>query len=138
MGRQLRKHYKANRHDLEVVLGPSTHRESLRVRLLANDEVGRLMLKHFRQVFIVPDIPGLEHKFALACDIIDSLWSRAYLTNGCIDDNAFEESIQMQIAYLRSILPEELPCVRAEKLSDEPRSAPHSARTRYSLAERRE
>ncbi|HEY2032188.1 MAG TPA: TetR/AcrR family transcriptional regulator [Rhizomicrobium sp.] len=109
-----RSHFNANRHICEVLLGPLLHRESRLANMRANDVIGRSLLENLRSVFLVPDIPGLEQKFVIISEIVDALWSRAYLLNGWIDDEAFEETVRVQIAYLRSVLPESLPLVRAD------------------------
>jgi AcrR family transcriptional regulator len=127
MGRKSREHFNSNRPVSEVVLGPLLHRESRRAQMQGNDEVGRSLLEGFRQVFIVPEIPGLAHKFALMAEIADALWSRAYTAFGRIDDESFEETVRIQIAYLRTVLPETLPLVREAKNQDAPRRAARTA-----------
>jgi AcrR family transcriptional regulator len=118
MGKRARDQLNADRAISEVLLGPLQHRESRRAAIQGCDEVGRSLLQAFRQVFIIPDIPGLAHMFALMAEIADALWSRAYIANGHIDDESFDESIRIQIAYLRTVLPEALPLVRDGKLAE--------------------
>lgn len=109
MASDTRDHYNANRHICEVLLGPILHRESRLANMEANDAVGGALLENLRTVFIVPEIPHLTRYFVCLCEIVDALWSRSYLQYGTIDDESFEESVAVQIAYLRSILPETLP-----------------------------
>jgi AcrR family transcriptional regulator len=115
-GKRVRDQLNANRAACEVLLGPLLHRESRRAAIQTNDEIGRSLLQGFRQVFSIPDIAGLAQKFALISEIADALWGRAYIANGHIDDESFDESIRVQIAYLRTVLPETLPLIRGGKL----------------------
>jgi hypothetical protein len=48
-------------------------------------------------------------------DLIDGLWSAAYVRHGRIDDDTVEESLRLRIAYLRTILPEVLPLARRQR-----------------------
>ena len=106
-----RRHFNANRHICEVLLGPVLHRESRFANMDANDRVGRSLLENLGTVFLVPEIPGLVDKFIVNCEIVDALWSRAYLKHGRIDDETLEETVRVQTTYLRSVLPETLPVI---------------------------
>ena len=103
-----RQYFNANRHICEVLLGPTLHREARYANFDANDRVGRAMLEQLRAVFLVPEVPGLETAFVLNCEIVDGLWSRDYLKYGRIGDEAAEATVRIQIANLRSLLPETL------------------------------
>ncbi len=103
------KAFNDNRHICETIFGAALHRESRLVMMAANDLIGRSMLENLKQVFLVPEIPNLDQKFAFTCEIVDALWARAYLRHGVIDEATVEETVRIQIAYLRSFLPETLP-----------------------------
>lgn len=104
-----RDYFNGHRPASEIVFGPLLHRESRRANIVVNDDGGAAMLESLKKVFLVPEVPGLAHKFAMAWEIADGLWSRSYILNGCIDDEAVEETVRIQTAYLRTVLPEELP-----------------------------
>ncbi len=108
MGVRARDYYNDHRHVSEVVLGPMLHRETRRASFEENKKVAHSLLESFKQVFIVPEIPGLTEKFAVSIEIVEALWGRSYILNGTIDDDSFEESMRIQFGYLRSILPETL------------------------------
>jgi len=112
MGRRACDHFNRSRPSSEIVLAPMLHRESKRAAIAMNDRIGVSMLEGLKEVFVVPEVPGLAHRIALAADIADVLWSRSYIFNGRIDEETFEESIRLQIAYLRTVLPETLPLRR--------------------------
>jgi AcrR family transcriptional regulator len=112
MGRRARDQANSKRHIAESWLAPMAHRDSRLAAIEQNNKIGRSLHESLREVFVVPEIPGLEHKFALAAEIADAIWSRAYVLHGHIDDDSFEESIRIQIAYLRTVLPETLPLAR--------------------------
>jgi hypothetical protein len=40
--------------------------------------------------------------------VVDALWSRSYMLKGHIDDEMFEESMRIVLAYMRGVLPETL------------------------------
>lgn len=109
MALDTRDHYNANRHMCEVLLGPILHRESRLSNMEANDTVATALLENLRTVFVVPEIPNLANYFVCLCEIVDALWSRSYMRHGRVDDASLEESVAVQIAYLRSIFPEILP-----------------------------
>ena len=108
MGSQVRQHYNANRHISETILGPALHRETQREAIDQNRRVAETLVASLRKVFILPEIPGLVEDFAYAIDVVDALFGRSYVKKGTIDDQTFDKAIRMQIAYLRTILPETL------------------------------
>lgn len=112
MGHHACDHFNRSRPASEVVLAPMLHRESKRAAIAMNDRIGASMLEGLKCVFVVPEVPGLAHRIALAADIADMLWSRSYILHGRIDDETLEESIRIQIAYLQTVLPETLPLRR--------------------------
>ena len=115
VNRQVRDYCNRNRHVCEVIYGPALHRESLLENIRANAKVGESSLESLRQVFVVPEIPGLVETFALMAHLTDALWARSYTAHRRIDDNALEDSNRLQITYLRTILPEVLPLNRMRK-----------------------
>ncbi len=108
MGVHTRADFNRNRHMCEVMLGPELHREARRAVILETDRAARELLQSLQDFFVLPDIPGLEEKLALALHTAEAIWSRSYILHGFVDDEAFEESMRMQIAYLRMFLPETL------------------------------
>ena len=109
MADETRDHFNSNRPACEILLGPVLHRESRLANMEANTLIGGALLENLRAIFVMPEIPKLEGYFVLLCEIVDALWSRSYLQYGRIDDNSLEEAVAVQIAFLRSILPETLP-----------------------------
>lgn len=104
----LRGHFNSRRPVCEVLLGPVLNREARLATIDTNNQVGRASLDSLRRGFNVPDIPGLEQVFAYNAEILDALWSRSYLCNGWIDDECLEDTLRIQIANLRSLLPDML------------------------------
>ncbi|TPN81115.1 TetR/AcrR family transcriptional regulator [Mesorhizobium sp. CU2] len=109
VGKHARASFNDHRPMSEACLGPILHRESRRANIAENDRLAQAMVNILMELFILPEIPGLVHKFAFGIEIVDTLWSRSYVLHGHIDDDAFQESMRMQTAYLRMFLPEVLP-----------------------------
>lgn len=61
-----------------------------------------------RAIPAAPPIPGLERAFANNADIVNTLRSRYYLCHGFIDDECLTETMRIQVANLRILLPEVL------------------------------
>ncbi|WP_181182205.1 MULTISPECIES: TetR/AcrR family transcriptional regulator [unclassified Mesorhizobium] len=108
MGSYTRDEYNRNRYISEVLLGPEIHREARRFIIEETGRAAHELLESFRTFFVLPEIPGLEQKLSLAMHLAESVWERSYILNGSIDTESFEESMRMQIAYLRTVLPETL------------------------------
>ena len=117
LAKRAQEEYNANRPLSEVVLGPVLHRDSRRAQLEENIRLAHAMMESFTQVFVVPSIPGLEERFAMMYDMIDGLWSSAYIKYGRVDDLSVEEGMRMRIAYLRTVLPETLPLLGRDRRS---------------------
>jgi AcrR family transcriptional regulator len=109
IAKQAQQAFNDNRPMSEGVLGPVLHRESRRAQIEENERIARAMMESFAQVFVMPDVPKLEHKFAIMLEMFDALWSSAYIALGRIDDLTREETVRIGIAHLRTILPEVLP-----------------------------
>jgi AcrR family transcriptional regulator len=101
--------FNANRHICETLFGAALHRDVRRAIMDANDHVGRSMLENLDKVFVVPEVPDLARMFAVLAEVADALWARAYLRSGRIDDATLEETVRIQTAYLRLVLPETMP-----------------------------
>jgi AcrR family transcriptional regulator len=97
-----------NRYLCEILLGPTLHREARLAAIQYNDETAQGILDGLNDVFVLPEVPGLLEKFRVVCEFNDALWSRSYILHGRITEAAFEETLQLQIAYLRTALPEVL------------------------------
>lgn len=97
-----------NRPMCEIILGPVLHRKSRLENLITNTSLTRTLLVMMREVFVVPEIPGLEKHFMFSAEIAEALWSGSYAAHGKIDDETFTESVRATIAYLRCFLPETL------------------------------
>ena len=87
----------------------------------------RRVFNSSRAVFIVPEIPNLEMMLSLASEVFDALWSRSYMLQGHIDDETFEESMRVVLAYMRAVLPETL-TLRAAVGRPEQRNQPSASR----------
>lgn len=107
--REVQNHFNENRHVSETILAPMLHRESKRAALEINNIIAGKFVEGFDRVFILPQIPDLKEKFAYSIEIIDALFSRSYILLGTIDDKTLQDAVEMQVAYLRLILPERLP-----------------------------
>lgn len=105
---EARDYYSRTRPACEVLLGPLLHRGNREASLQGNAQVGASNLANMKRIFLVPEMPGLEAKFARNCAIIETFWSTSYLATGTISDFAFDESIRAAAAYLRNFLPEML------------------------------
>lgn len=103
-----RDHLNANRPIAEVTLGPELHRLTRIYRIGVNERAAKALVENMDAVFLLPEIPGLETKFIYVAEMVDALWSRAYIKYGQIDDQSLDEAVAMQISYLRTILPEVL------------------------------
>ncbi len=112
---ECRAYYNAHRPICEILLGPLLHRQCILGASQGNDMVGRSMLRNMRRLFHVPEIPGLEQKFANSCDIVEVFWARSYVAHGRVDQASFDESIRASVSYLRSVLPETLPLISPAK-----------------------
>jgi AcrR family transcriptional regulator len=108
MGAYTRDEYNRHRYISEVLLGPELHREARRFIILETGRAAHELLESFKTFFVLPDMPGLEMKLNFAMHLAESMWERSYILNGDIDEETFEESIRMQVAYLRTVLPEVL------------------------------
>jgi AcrR family transcriptional regulator len=113
--KQAQQAFNDNRPMSEGVLGPVLHRESRRAQIEENKRIAQAMLESFAQVFVMPDVPTLEHEFAMMLEISDALWSSAYIAHGRIDDLTLEETMRLAIAQLRTVLPEVLPLVGGQR-----------------------
>lgn len=98
----------ASRSQSEITLGPVLNREGRLSNIETNGVVAKSILETLQAAFIVPEIPNLEMMFSLANEVFDALWSRSYMLQGRIDDEAFEESMRVVLAYMRTVLPERL------------------------------
>lgn len=108
LAERVRRLFNESRPLAEITLGPTLNRETRVSNVETNDLVAKSLLEAMRSVFLVPEIPRLELMFSLAGDVFDALWSRSYTLHGQIDDETFEESMRMVLAYLRAVLPETL------------------------------
>jgi AcrR family transcriptional regulator len=115
LSKRAQQEFNGNRAMSEVVLGPVLHRESRRAQLDLNVRLAHATIEQFNKTFVLPSIPDLEQRFVMLYDMIDGLWSAAYVRHGWIDDDTVEESMRIQIAYLRTILPEVLPLARRQR-----------------------
>lgn len=109
MAETSRVYFNANRHVSEVCLGARTSKEVRLANIAVNVEVGDQFLNSLREVFILPEIPDLTEKMALAIEACDAVWSRCYVQYGHITEEANDEMVRMQVAFLRCFLPETLP-----------------------------
>lgn len=105
---ETRQQLNDNRPMSEIMLGPVLHRQSRVENLTSNATVTKASLATMRDVFVVPEIPGLERHFLFAVEIGEALWTGSYAVRGKIDDEALTESVRAIVAYLRCFLPETL------------------------------
>jgi AcrR family transcriptional regulator len=110
--RTLAKFMNERRPVCEVMLGPVLHIQSKRENCLANDRVAASMLENFRKVFILPEIPNLLEMLVVTTEVGDALWSRSYVLHGRITDEATNDLVRVNVAYLRTVLPESLALAR--------------------------
>ena len=115
IAKQAQQVFNDNRPMSEGVLGPVLHRESRRAQIEDNKRIARVMIESFTQVFVMPDVPTLEHEFAMMLEMFDALWSSAYIAHGRIDDLTLEETVRIGIAHLRTVLPEVLPLLGGQR-----------------------
>lgn len=108
LGKFVRDHFNSHRPVCEILLGPVLHREARLANIETNDMVARISLNAMRETFVLPEMPQLERALANNAEIVDALWSRSYLRNGWIDDETLAETVEIQIANLRTLLPEKL------------------------------
>lgn len=109
MAETSRLYFNAHRHVSEVCLGARTSKEVRLANIDVNFEVGEQFLNSLREVFILPEIPDLTEKMALAIEACDAVWSRSYVQHGHITEEANDDMVRMQVAFLRCFLPETLP-----------------------------
>lgn len=103
-----RGYFNAHRDIAEMALGPNLNRASRHAITEVNTAFAAAIIGALEKLFVMPAVPGLHRRVTHALEVFDALWGRAYLENGSIDDATFEESVQIVIAYLRTILPETL------------------------------
>jgi AcrR family transcriptional regulator len=106
-----REYLHSNRHVAEAILGPTFNQETRRAFAAENDALAQGLCGLMMELFALPLIPNLVEKFTYAMECVDALWARSYALRGFVDDEIFEASFQLQVAYLRTVLPEEL-CLR--------------------------
>lgn len=104
-----RRRYNENRGAMELLLGPRLGRKVELQDIRNNDAIAQSILDRLAHNYGLPRLPDLRRKLSLGITISDAFWSRSYIENGRIDDEAFEESVRAYIAYLRLYLPEHLP-----------------------------
>ena len=122
-----RDSFNGDRSSSEITLGPVLSREGRLTNVEINGVLGRSVLQTLQAVFVVPEIPRLDTMISLGNEVFDALWSRSYALHGRIDDETFEESLRMVLAYLRGVLPETL-TMRAPRIPAAPaRNAPRGA-----------
>lgn len=92
----------------EVMLGPTMHRLSYQAAMEMNAVFARATLEMLSQAYVLPDIPHHENHHMMSIVISEALWRSAYMQNGHIDDETFEESLRATVAYMRCFLPETL------------------------------
>ncbi len=122
-----RRVFNSSRAVSEITLGPIMSREGRLSNIESNGAVARSFLETLQAVFIVPEIPNLEMMLSLASEVFDALWSRSYMLQGHIDDETFEESMRVVLAYMRAVLPETL-TLRAAVGRPEQRNQPSASR----------
>lgn len=102
----VRRIFNNDRAMSEITLGPIMSREGRLSNIESNGVIAKSILETLQAVFILPEIPNLEMMLSLASEVCDALWSRSYMLQGHIDDETFEESMRVVLAYMRSVLPE--------------------------------
>lgn len=100
------QYFNTHRPACEALLGPILHRRNRLAGMQYNSARGAERLVMLQRRFVVPEIPNIELVFAKVADIIDAFWSRAYLTQGYIDEETLEETIRATNGYLKNYLPE--------------------------------
>lgn len=108
MAQSNRNYFNAHRDIAEMALGPIMNRASRHAIIAVNASFSHSIISTMNNIFVMPEVPDLHRKMTLALEVFDALWGRAYLERGHIDDESFEESVNIVIAYLRTILPETL------------------------------
>jgi len=100
--------YNKNPALAELILGPNSSREIY----AAFDEgyltSARIAEKILKKYFQLPNIPKLRLKLVTAMTASEAIMKKSYRTHGFITDELEQESLGLLIAYMRTILPEEL------------------------------
>ena len=103
-----RNYFNENRDISELALGPLMNRATSQAITAVNTAFANSISRSLQRLFLLPEQPDLPRKMLRALEVFDGLWGRAYLEQGRIDEVTFEESLHIVIAYLRTILPENL------------------------------
>ncbi|MCW7470584.1 TetR/AcrR family transcriptional regulator [Leptospira kanakyensis] len=90
---------------MRVVYGVRSE-ETMHIGKALDSTLARLALTQVEERFLVPEIPDMPRKVAIAVSLIDSVFRYAYREGGDISDEMVSEAGRAAVAYLRSYLPE--------------------------------
>lgn len=106
--RRYRDYLHANRHIAQISLGPMMDIEVSRVSAEENDTLAVEVCEFLAKRYVMPEIPGLEKVIVVALTCTDAIWARSFAVNGEVTDEAFDASMSVAMAYLRTVLPERM------------------------------
>lgn len=92
----------------ELILGPNSSREIYAAFDEGYTTSARIAEKLLKKYFHLPSIPKLRLKLVTAMTASEAIMRKSYRTHGFISDELKQESLSVLIAYMRTILPEEL------------------------------
>ncbi|MGD9863158.1 MAG: TetR/AcrR family transcriptional regulator [Pseudodonghicola sp.] len=101
-----RDYLHANRNVAEILMGPIPNQEIRRACIEENDKLAQTRVAEFEKRYILPPLPGLKQAFSYCHECVDTLWARSYAQEARITDEIFEATYRLEIAYLRTLLPE--------------------------------
>jgi len=92
----------------ELILGPNTSREVFSSFDRDTATSARIAEELLMKYFLIPNIPKLRLKLVTAFTASEAIMRQSYRAHGRITDELKKESLYLLIAYMRTILPEEV------------------------------
>lgn len=94
---------------LRLFMGAGVSAEVRNLDLRGNASLAATRAAEFRHWFDCRAIPDLQHHLAISVGVMDGVWAISWSQHHCITDSYREAATQASVAYLRTILPEDLP-----------------------------
>ena len=92
----------------ELILGPNTSREVYTSFDKGDITTAKISEKIMKKYYHLPNMPKLRLKLVTAIVASEAILKQSYRTHGYITDELKQESLNLLISYMRTILPEEL------------------------------
>ena len=100
--------YNSNPTLAELILGPNASREVYAVFDEGDVTSAKISEKILKKYYHLPHLPKLRSKLITAITACEAIMRKSYRAHGFITDEMQQEASSMMVAYLRTVLPDEL------------------------------